>query len=270
MWRTVLRITGCLGYCGILLVIFGGVSYAAFSQFVRRGVTPTPELFGLGEEDAAALLADQGLSLAWSDEGDRFDDQVPAGHILMQKPGAGALVKRGSAVTVVLSRGPRLVEVPAVVGEALQAAQVSLVAAGLRLGRTVNVYGQRISGSVVAQQPSGGTRVEHDATVDLFIAVENFDETFLMPDLVNQSYVDVRRFFETRGFRLGRISYETYDGIPPGTILRQFPLAGHPLRRGDVIALGVVKPDVATTDDDASASAVGDGAGSTTRPNGSQ
>ena len=66
MWRKVLKGAGCLGYTGILLVIFAGVSYMAFSQFVRRGVTPTPDLSGLDEEEAAALLADQGLRLPWS------------------------------------------------------------------------------------------------------------------------------------------------------------------------------------------------------------
>ena len=36
---------------------------------------------------------------------------------------------------------------------------------------------------------------------------------------------------------------ETYTGVAPGTVLRQFPLAGHPLRRDDVIALTVVAPE---------------------------
>jgi serine/threonine-protein kinase len=241
MWRKVLKGVGCLGYAGLMLVIFAGVSYLAFSQFVRRGVTPTPELFGLGEEEATALLTDQGLRLAWSDEGERYDERVPQGHILMQEPRAGTLVKRGRTVTVVLSHGPRLIEVPEVTGEALQAAQITLQAAGLRPGRTLNVYGKGATGTVVAQQPAGGLRVEHDAEVDLMMSLEDPDASYLMPDLVDRPYEKVRRFFEGQGFRLGRVSYETYDGIAPGTVVRQFPLAGHPLHRGNVISLGVVE-----------------------------
>ncbi len=244
MWRKLLKGAGCLGYVGLLFVIFAGVSYGAFSQFVRRGVTPTPELFGLDETEAQALLTDQGLRLVWSDEGDRYHERVPAGHILMQEPRAGTLVKRGREVTVILSRGPRLIEVPEVTGVALQAAQITLQATGLRPGRTVNVYGQGASGTVVAQQPPGGSRVEHDAEVDLFLSLEDPNATYLMPDLVDRSYDEVRRFFESHGFRLGRISYETYDGIAPGTVVRQFPLAGHALHRGSVISLGVVEPEV--------------------------
>lgn len=243
MWGKLLRGLARLSYMALLLVLFGFVAYAAFSLFVRRGVTPTPELFGLTEEQAAALLADQGLRIERSDEGDRYDEDVPAGRILIQKPTAGTLVKRGRTVNVVLSRGPRLIEVPAVLGEALQAAQVTLVAAGLRLGRTVSIYSDAgSSGTVVAQSPTGGTRVESEAAVDLFLSQGNPEQIFLMPDLVNRPYEEVRRFFERRGFRLGRVSYETYEGIAPGTVLRQFPLAGHPLRQSDVIALGVVAP----------------------------
>lgn len=243
MWRKLLRALGCLSYLTLLLALFAVVSYVAFSQFVRRGVTPTPELFGLAEAEARALLTDQGLEMEWSEANQRYDDRVPNGHILMQRPPAGALVKRGGAVTVVISKGPQLIEVPSVVGEAVQAAQVSLHGAGLRTGRTLSIYsrdGQ--SGTVVAQRPVGGQKVERDAQVDLFLALENVNETFVMPDLVNKDYESVRRFFETRGFRLGRVSYESYAGIDPGTVLRQFPLPGHQLRRGDVISLGVVTP----------------------------
>ncbi len=227
----------------MLGVLFGLVAYVAFSQFVRSGVTPAPELFGLPEGEAAALLTDQGLRCIWSDEDDRYHERVPAGHVMMQRPRAGTLVKRGSAVTVILSRGPQLIQVPAVVGTALQAAQVTLTAAGLTLGRTVYLYSAAgPSGLVIAQQPAVGSRVERAAPVDIFLSLESSGETFLMPDLINHRYDEVRAFFERRGFRLGRVSYEPYP-TAPGTVLGQFPQAGYPLRRGDVISLRVVAPE---------------------------
>ncbi len=241
MWRKLARAVGCLGYLGLLGVVFALVSYFAFSQFVRRGVTSTPEVFGLSEEDAEAFLADQGLKMEWSEE--RFDEQTPAGHVLIQRPRAGTLVKRGVTVTVILSRGPQRIEVPAVVGSALQAAQVTLTAAGLTVGRTISVFStQGAPGIVVAQEPAGGSRAERNAAIDLFLALENRSETYLMPDLVYSDYEQSRRYFERRGFRFGRVSYESYEGVTPGTVLHQYPPAGHPLHRGDVIALRVVAP----------------------------
>lgn len=248
MWNKVLRAIGCLGYLGMLGVIFGLVAYFAFSLFVRRGVTPTPELFGLPEAEAVALLNDQGLRPLWSQDDERYDERVPPGHVLAQRPPAGTLVKRGSPVTLVLSRGPQLLEVPDVEGSALQAAQVTLTAAGLSLGRTLVLHSDDgKSGTVIGQRPTAGTRAERAAAVDLFLAGESSGVTWVMPDLVRKDYDAVRRFFESRGFRLGRVSYEHYTGIAPGTVLRQFPQAGYPLRRGDVIALTVAaaEPGVA-------------------------
>jgi hypothetical protein len=60
-----------------------------------------------------------------------------------------------------------------------------------------------------------------------------------MPDLVYRRYEPVRRSFERRGFRLGAVKFEPYEGIADGTILRQTPLPGHPLHRLDLISLVV-------------------------------
>lgn len=242
MWSKLLRGLGCLAYLGILGVVFALVAYVAFSLFVRGGVTATPDLAGLSRDDATALLADQGLRPAWLED-QRFDEKVPKDHVLLQKPRAGVYVKRNTEVNLTLSKGPRRIEVPDLAGQAIQAAQVSLVAAGLAVGHAFNVYSQEgKSGLVVAQSPVPGTKVEVDAAVDLFISSENTAQVYVMPDLVRRDYEDVRGFFESRGFRIGRVSYETYAGVEPGTILRQFPLAGHALHRDDVISLGVVAP----------------------------
>ena len=240
MWQKGLKAVGCLTYLALLGGLFALVSYTTFNLFVRRGVTPTPELSGMSEEDARALLVDQGLILSWSEQDGRFDEEVPAGHAVNQNPQPGTLVKRGSSVTVVLSKGPQRIEVPDVGGRALQAAQVTLAAAGLTLGRTMSIYSaDGKPGTVVAQHPPSGTRLERGGAVSLFLSLEVPAETYIMPDLVHQTYEEVRTFFTRRGYRLGRVSYEAYAGIPAGTILRQYPRAGHPLQQGDVISLGV-------------------------------
>ncbi len=243
MWHKLLRGLGCLSYLGVLGAVFALVAYVAFSLFVRGGVTATPDLIGLSEEDAIALLADQGLRPVWAEE-ERFDERVAKGHVLMHDPQAGVYVKRNTEVTLTLSKGPRRIEVPDLTDHAVQAAQVSLAAAGLTLGRAFSVYSDEGAGGlVVDQSPKPGERVEVDAAVDLFLAVDNPTEKFIMPDLVRRKYEDVRRFFADAGIRIGRVRYETYTGVAPGTVLRQFPLAGHPLRRDDVIALTVVAPE---------------------------
>jgi serine/threonine-protein kinase len=238
---------GWITYAGLVLLALVLSGYFAFSFFVRSGVTAVPNIEGLPSAEAEARVRDHGLRLDWRQGDERYDAGVPVDHVLLQSPAAGNLVKRGASVEAVRSLGEELVEVPDVLGEALQAAQVTLAASGLRLGGTLGVYrsgGQ--PGTVVEQRPLPGSRVGAVTPVELYLCLENPSETYLMPDLVYRSYEEVKRFFERRSFRLGSVKFEAYEGIGPGVILRQFPLPGHALRRHDVISLVVTRVEEPT------------------------
>jgi len=246
--RRLLRAFGWLTYAGVLLVVFAAVGYLSFSKFVRSGGTEVPELVGLSSDQLPGVVAEYGLELRHREGSERYDDVVPPGHVLRQSPPAGSMVKRGSTVDIILSLGPQLTQVPDVRGEALQAAQVTLAAAGLAVGRTAGVHTfEAEPGTVFEQFPPAGERVGGASSVDLFLAVSSRTSTFLMPDLVYRDYESVRSFFEARGFRLGSVKFEPYESVAAGIVLRQFPLPGHPLRRQDAISLVVVSPATAVS-----------------------
>ena len=160
--------------------------------------------------------------------------------VLEQDPGPGRVVKKGGIVQIVLSRGQQLVEVPDLTGQVIQAAQVNLAASGLSLGRRSSVVGiEGAAGTVVRQSPPPGAEVDRSTPVDIMILTDNANQVFVMPDLVYLTEDDVRQFFTRNGFKLGSVKYEPYLGIQSGVVLRQYPLAGHPLRKQDVIALVV-------------------------------
>lgn len=237
--QRLLRWAGRLGYLALLVLLLGLAAYVAFNLFVRSGVTPVPDLAGLREAEANSLLADHGLKLRRRPDQDDFHPSVATGTVLRHTPGPRTLVKRGSQVDVSLSLGPQVIEVPDVTGQGAQAAQVTLAAAGLALGRSLAVVSDQPPGLVVMQQPAAGQTTAPDAAVDLLVSRQNAAETFVMPDLVYRRAEFIRRFFEQRSFQIGSVKYEVYEGIPEGVILRQFPLAGHPLRRQDAISLVV-------------------------------
>jgi beta-lactam-binding protein with PASTA domain len=246
MLPRLLRISGYLVYALVVLIVFTLAAYSSFSLFVRSGVTTVPDVEGLTRAEAAGVLADQGLELKREADSDRYDDKVPAGEIVQQKPDARTLVKRGSAVQIVLSLGPQRVEVPDLTGKTLSGAQVALSSAGLNIGQLLGVF--TAPGptplTVLEQDPDPGSSVAPASGADLLVSMAVQEERWVMPDLVYRDYEDVRRAFEARGFRLGSIKFERYEGVAEGIILRQYPLPGHPVTKRDSISLTVATAEL--------------------------
>jgi serine/threonine-protein kinase len=244
MLARLLRGLGLVAYALLVVLVFGLAAYSSFSLFVRSGVTTVPNVTGQTRADAANLLADQGLR---STEGEaRYDDKIAAGRVARQSPDPRTLVKRGSPVSIVLSRGPRRVEVPDLSGKPLPAAQAAISGEGLALGRILGAFAsdREPPGSVLEQDPDPGSSVAPTTGVDLLLAMTAPGERYVMPDLVYRNYDLVRPYFERRGFKFGNVKFERYEGVAAGVILRQFPLPGHPLTRDDSVSLVVATADM--------------------------
>ena len=137
-----------------------------------RGPRPVavPDVRGLPAARAAARLTAAGLAVQLGTP--RFDDRadpaavVAAGGVLEQAPVGGTL-PAGSRVRLVMSKGPVLVRVPAVVGLQLAAARARLEAAGLRVTTTRYLGG--LFGTVRMQGLTPGDRVPKGSAVNLLI-----------------------------------------------------------------------------------------------------
>jgi serine/threonine-protein kinase len=233
-----------LAYGLVIVLVFGLAAYTSFSLFVRSGVTTVPQIEGLSRAEAGARLADQGLRLRGVEAQERYSEKVPVGHVVKQNPDARTLVKRGSGVTVVLSKGPQRVDVPGLAGKTLPATQAALSGSGLTVGRLLGAFSSTVAtGSVLAADPPEGATIPPSTPVHVLLALNVPAERFIMPDLVYRDYERVRPLFEQGGFTFGSVKYERYEGVAAGVILRQFPLPGHPLTKQDNISLVVATAD---------------------------
>jgi len=223
----------------VLVLLFVLTAYTAFNYWVRRGVTRVPDVVGQSEEQARQTMAERGLSFRRADFG-RFSDQIAEGHVFETKPASGSYVKRGAEVEVVLSRGANRVAVPDLVGKSLAAARLILDGEGLSLGPTLEIFSARgAAGTVVGQDPPPAVEAAAGAPVALLVARDGAPPAWVMPDLVSRRYDAVRSTLEAEGFRFGNVAIEPYEGAIAGTVLRQSPAPGHPLRRSDAISLVV-------------------------------
>jgi serine/threonine-protein kinase len=123
---------------------------------------PVPEVAGKTYDEAVAILAAARLGAARKDV---FSDTVAAGVVIGTEPASGQPAARDSVVTIVVSKGPEMVEVPNVVGMTVEAASAAL----RDLGLSPDVEDYAPGAPVRAQAPPGGTVVKKGSKVTLFL-----------------------------------------------------------------------------------------------------
>ncbi|NHF59800.1 PASTA domain-containing protein, partial [Flavobacteriaceae bacterium TP-CH-4] len=128
-----------------------------------------PDVVGLSEEEATLVL--EGVDLTIGTVTMTNSDTVPAGFVIGQDPGEGSSVIQGAAVDLVVSAGTTEVSVPDVVTMSQEAAENAIIAAGLIVGIISYSSSDIIpAGSVVDQNPLGGTLVGIGTRIDLVIS----------------------------------------------------------------------------------------------------
>lgn len=129
---------------------------------VSSGPEPAtvPDLAGKALKDAEAALAGIGSGLVQTQEN---SDTVKAGTVISTSPSPGVKIRSGHPVTLVVSKGPRMIPVPDVRGSRVTDATARLQALGFTV-KLVQIVGQD---RVVAQDPAPGAQAKKGQTVTL-------------------------------------------------------------------------------------------------------
>ncbi len=125
-----------------------------------------PDLTGDDPEDARAELEEAGLKVEIADG--RVHSEHDAGKVARQTPGAGGEAAEGDTVTLTLSKGPEMVEVPDVVGDSVDEARDKLEGAGFGVKEDRGLLG--LFGDTVKEQSvDGGETAPKGSTITLRI-----------------------------------------------------------------------------------------------------
>ena len=200
----------------------------------EREVVEVPDLTGLDTRSALSLVNDVGLILVTEDpEQSQYHENIPRDHIVRQVPSSGTRLKAGRRVRVALSLGPHAAFVPQTQGRQVSDAQIRLNDSGLKAGHLVYIHSSEAPENVVIdQQPSEEAGIG-DGVVNLLVSAGRREPVYVMPDLIGRNVELGRLSLEQRGFKV-KVDYETYPGLPEGTIVRQKPLGGHRLRGREI------------------------------------
>ena len=141
----------------------GGAVGVVVSKGPERYVIPNVQ--GLTAAEATAALT--GANLVIGSTTSVFDDRVPANAVSGTSPEIGTEVKPGTSVDIAVSKGPKPVSIPAVVGKKAQVAASALADLGL-IAVTKEKFSEQVAdGLVIAIRPGEGTVVDSGTEVDL-------------------------------------------------------------------------------------------------------
>jgi eukaryotic-like serine/threonine-protein kinase len=132
---------------------------------VSKGRQPIEVTSWVGKpaDDAKAALTKDGFKVTSTE---KFDEKVTKGDVISQSPASGTGYK-GDTITLVVSKGPPLVEVPDVMGQRRDDATQALTKAGFQVKVTKFLGGYL--GRVRFQSPGGGSKAPKGSTVTITI-----------------------------------------------------------------------------------------------------
>ncbi len=191
-----------------------------------------PNLVGRGRDEAVAELSDANLN---ANVVEVNSPQEP-GIVLATSPKAGETVVEGTTVRVNVSKGPKAISVPNVVGQQYASAESALQGLGFGVARE-NVESDEPAGIVVGQVPGAGSEASKGSTVTL--QVSEGPQTSEVPDVTSQDAASARSQLQSSGFRTRVVREDTEDLSLDGLVISQDPAGGTELEPGETVTIVV-------------------------------
>ncbi|MFG3493683.1 Stk1 family PASTA domain-containing Ser/Thr kinase [Streptomyces sp. NPDC047928] len=217
----------------LVLTVGAGVWYINSGQFTH---VPTG-LLGKSRAEAEKRLADAGLDVGGTRT--EFSGAFERGTVMATDPAQGERVRGNGSVTLVISRGPKIVKVPELKGTPLADAKKALADAGLAAGVVTEEFSEDVEqGAVISSSPAAGTERSPDSAVALVVSK---GAPIDVPGVIGRTGDDARSSLTDTGFRVRIADERVHSPHPAGSVAAQSLAEGSRAARGDTITLTLSK-----------------------------
>jgi serine/threonine-protein kinase len=196
-----------------------------------------PSLAGMTQSQAAKAVAELGLTVDVKEK--VFSEDVPKGKVITSDPAGGGRVAIAGTVHLIISKGKERIEVPDLVGLTIESATVALSESNLKVGRVTEKFSANLeAGLIIDGNPSSGSPVRKDSTVDLLVS-KGIEQVALVNFQGKTS--DQAQSELTAAGLIVSSKYEYSDTIEPGTVISQTPSDVTSVGKGEKIILVISK-----------------------------
>ena len=199
-----------------------------------------PNIVGKSVEEASSILYQAGLeAISKKQESTEYE----AGFIMSQEPAAGATVKPGTKLSLIVSSGKVVgATVPDVVGLTEAEAKVKLEAEGFVMQKQLQESRDVEKGVVISQNPLGASTVPSGSDITVVVSSGSSTPQIEMPNLVNKNQEEAKVLIEESNLVCRNITEENSDTVEKGRVISQSVSAGATVEEGTsvdlVISLG--------------------------------
>ena len=209
----------------------GSTVLIIFSEGPGEGTVP--DVIGLLTATARERIEAAGFDSKVTSE---FSDEVEAGRVIRMSPPAGTETDRGELVTLVVSKGADVVEVPDVLGQSQGSAEAELDQAGF-FADVDTGSSTATEGTVFEQQPSAGSSAQRGSSVT--IVVSEGPGTVTVPDVLGKDRDEAAGQLNGLGLDVEIDEVSTDDPKEDGEVIDQFPRAGTQANPGQTVTIRV-------------------------------
>ncbi len=204
---------------------------------------PVPGVVGKSLADAVAALT----SVKLQANPQNVPSDQPTGTVIAQDPKAGTVVVAGSRVRINVSKGPKQIVLPAVIGITYDTAAAQLQAAGFAV-RRVDVESDQPADTVVDQTPGGNTLQPQNSSVTLKVSKGPATQT--VPDVINLDTATAKTTLQVAGFKVKVEFTDTTDQTQDDHVISQSPAGNTQSKPNSKVTITVgrfVQPPTDTT-----------------------
>jgi serine/threonine-protein kinase len=164
--------------------------------------------------------------------------------VIETTPPEGSTARKGSTVTLAVSRGKERAAVPDVVGRSRDEAERLLQDAGFKTAVSEEESEDEDPGTVLRQEPAAGTQVAQGATVDLVVA--KAPEEVPVPGVIDSTEEEATQALEDAGFKVRTDDAPVQTPDEDGIVVDQDPSPDTPRPKGSTVTItvGRFEPDV--------------------------
>ncbi|MGC1166085.1 MAG: PASTA domain-containing protein [Solirubrobacterales bacterium] len=199
------------------------------------GSGKVPATSGLAREEAEKKLEAAGFGV---DVKTVSSDGVEEGLVIHSEPSGGETATNGSAVTLVVSAGPKLAKVPVLVGTQRSVAVQQIRGRGLEPSISEEESGTP-AGEVISQSPDAGSEVEPGSAVSIVVSAG--EEQAKVPNVIGKLRAEAVRAVREAGLEPTVEEEETEVTGKVGRAIDQFPPPGAELEPGEAVTIVVGK-----------------------------